>query len=197
MNKIKIIALYGKSGSGKDTIQKWLVSNFPDSNGIVSCTTRPPRDYEIDGKDYFFLSTVEFGEKVLNGDMLEATSFRDWMYGTSLNSLKEDKINIGVFNPEGLECLLQDSRLDVLPIFIDADDKVRLIRNLNRERYPDCAEIYPDCAEICRRYFTDAQDFEDISFFSLVYNNNNFKKNFNDIIKLIYSTNFINQKSFI
>lgn len=190
MNKIKIIALYGKSGSGKDTIQKWLVSNFPDSNGIVSCTTRPPRDYEIDGKDYFFLSTVEFGEKVLNGDMLEATSFRDWMYGTSLNSLKEDKINIGVFNPEGLECLLQDSRLDVLPIFIDADDKVRLIRNLNRERYPDCAEI-------CRRYFTDAQDFEDISFFSLVYNNNNFKKNFNDIIKLIYSTNFINQKSFI
>lgn len=186
MNKIKVIALYGKSGSGKDTIQQWLVSNLPNSNGIVSCTTRPPRDYEIEGKDYYFLSTVAFGEKVLNGDMLEATSFRDWMYGTSLDSLNEEKINIGVFNPEGLECLLQDPRLDVLPIYIYADDKIRLIRNLNREKHPDCAEI-------CRRFFTDDKDFADISFFSLVYNNNNYRKSFTNILHLIDSTNFIKQ----
>ncbi|MGN0992847.1 MAG: hypothetical protein ACI4PE_02890 [Bacilli bacterium] len=43
----------------------------------MSCTTRPPRDYEKDKKDYFFLSNEKFCEKVLNGEMLEATSFRD------------------------------------------------------------------------------------------------------------------------
>lgn len=187
MNKIKIIALYGKSGSGKDTIQKWLVSHLPDSHGIVSCTTRPPRDYEIEGKDYFFLSNEKFGEKILNCQMLEATSFREWMYGTSIEALDEDKINIGVFNPEGIECLLQDSRLQVLPIFVQASDKTRLIRNLNREKNPDCAEI-------CRRFFTDDKDFSNIEFFSLIYDNDNNRKSFSNIMNLINGTNFLKQE---
>ena len=52
MQKIKIIALFGHSGSGKDTIQKWIVSHYPDKfNGIVSCTTRPERENEENGKE--------------------------------------------------------------------------------------------------------------------------------------------------
>ena len=75
--KIKILALFGKSASGKDSIQKWIVSNYPQlTNKIVSCTTRPPRDNEQEGVDYFFLSDEEFAKKVLDGSMLEATSFR-------------------------------------------------------------------------------------------------------------------------
>ena len=41
MSKYQIIALYGASGSGKDTILKWIVSHYPKINPIVSCTTRP------------------------------------------------------------------------------------------------------------------------------------------------------------
>ena len=52
MDKIKIIALYGKSSSGKDTMQKFLLKTIKNSHGIISCTTRPPRDYEKNGKDY-------------------------------------------------------------------------------------------------------------------------------------------------
>ena len=84
MDKYKVIALFGKSGAGKDTIQKWIVSNIPDINGIISCTTRPKRDYEEEGKDYFFLTNEDFAEKVLDGSMLEATEFRDWFYGTPI-----------------------------------------------------------------------------------------------------------------
>ena len=184
-NKIKIIALFGESGSGKDTIQQFLVEKIPNSHNIISCTTRPKRDYEKHGKDYYFLSEKDFGEKVLNCSMLEATSFRNWMYGTAIDALDKNKINIGVFNIEGIECLLQDSRLSILPIYIKTDDKVRLMRSLTREDEPDCAEI-------CRRFLSDKKDFSDIPFFSLIYKNNNNTYDFNRIVDLLSSTNFIN-----
>jgi len=155
--KYKIIALFGKSGAGKDTIQKWITANVENTHGIISCTTRPKRDCEEDKIDYYFLSDLDFSQKILDGSILEATSFRGWFYGTPIESLNLDKINIGVFNINGIECLISDSRLDILPIYIMAPDKIRLIRNLSRENNPDCEEI-------CRRFFTDKQDFEDIPF---------------------------------
>lgn len=163
--KIKILALFGESGAGKDTIQQWIVSNFPNTKGIVSCTTRPKRDYEIDGKDYHFLTDEKFAEKILDGSMLEATSFNGWHYGTALDELDKEKINIGVFNPQGIECLLEDKRLHLLPIYVFVPDKIRLIRALEREQDPDCVEI-------CRRFQTDLKDFSDISFGYESINNN-------------------------
>lgn len=154
--KIKILALFGPSGSGKDTLVK-ILTKQDNINEIISCTTRPMREYEQDGVDYHFLTVQEFSQKVLDGTMLEATSFRDWFYGTPLESLDENKINVGVFNIQGIECLLKDPRLDVYPIFIACEDKTRLLRTLNRETSPDCEEI-------CRRFLTDLSDFEEIPF---------------------------------
>lgn len=115
MNKYKIIALFGKSSAGKDYLQKWIVNNY-DVNKMISCTTRPPRDYEKNGVDYYFLSDAAFAERVLNGQILEATEFRSWFYGTPIETLSEDKINIGVFNPSGVSFLLEDPRVEVYPI---------------------------------------------------------------------------------
>lgn len=75
MNKIKIVTLFGKSGAGKDAIQKRIASSN-NYHSVVSCTTRPAREKEVNGKDYFFLTNDEFAEKVMNNEMLEATSFR-------------------------------------------------------------------------------------------------------------------------
>ena len=163
-NKYKILALFGKSGAGKDTIQKWLTTNY-SMHGIISCTTRPPRDYERNGIHYYFLSNEEFAKKVLNMSMLEATVFNDWCYGTPIEALEKDKINVGVFNIQGIECLLQDARLNIVPIYINCSDKVRLLRNLSREKNPDCTEI-------CRRFMTDDKDFENINFDYTVFTNN-------------------------
>ena len=157
MDKIKILALFGKSASGKDNIQKWITNNFPKTNKIISCTTRPPRSGEQHGVDYFFLSDEEFTKKVLDNSMLETTSFRDWFYGTALDQLDPEKINIGVFNIAGIECLIEDPRLEVIPVWVHATNKTRLIRSLNREQNPDCNEI-------CRRFFADEDDFADIDF---------------------------------
>ena len=152
MEKYKVVALFGESGSGKDTIQNAIVSACANMNKIISCTTRPKRDYEIDGKDYFFLDNFQFAQKVLDGSMLEATSFRAWMYGTPLDSLDKDKINIGVFNIAGIECLMEDPRLEIVPIYVEVSPKNRLMRALTREENPDCHEI-------CRRFLADVQDF--------------------------------------
>ena len=155
MNKIKVIALYGKSGAGKDALlQTTMKLAGAELNEIVSCTTRPPRQGEVNHVNYHFVSHEEFTQMVLNGDMLEATEFRSWWYGTPLLSLDSNKVNIGVFNPAGMVAIKEDSRLDVIPIKVEASDKTRLLRQLNREENPDVAEII-------RRFRTDEKDFRE------------------------------------
>jgi guanylate kinase len=156
-NKYQVIALIGESGAGKDTMQRTTCKSHPlIFHSIVSCTTRPIRENEKDGSDYHFVSLEEFTKKLLHGEMLEAAEFRNWFYGTPISSLVKDKINIGVFNIQGVKSMLADPRLDVLVVKINCDDKTRLMRCLNREPNPDCAEI-------CRRFFTDKEDFAHIS----------------------------------
>lgn len=178
MDKIKIVALFGKSGVGKDTIQKKIVSSSSVFNKIISCTTRPPRDNEQDKIDYYFLTNEEFTTKIFNYEMLEVASFRDWFYGTSINALNKEKINIGVFNIEGINHLLQDSRLEIIPIYISVPDKIRLIRSLNREKNPDCLEI-------CRRFQTDDADFRNIDFSYFTIKNFNLNKATKEIKKIL------------
>ena len=156
MSKIKITALVGKSGSGKD----YLMHKMAEQGGhiIVSSTTRPKRDYETDGVDYHFLTDKEFAAATF----LETASFNGWHYGTRLGDLRLDCPNIGVFNPTGLKSLAaRDDLIDLEIIYVKASDKTRLLRQLNREENPNVHEIV-------RRFYTDEADFQDDkSFISL------------------------------
>jgi len=60
--------------------------------------------------------------------MLEATVFNDWCYGTSLENLSKDKVNIGVFNPEGVGLIRGRNNIKLTLIYIEARDKDRLMR---------------------------------------------------------------------
>lgn len=152
----KIVALMGKSGSGKDTILKNLINNFPDDyHEIISCTSRPIRENEQPDVNYHYITKEEFFNKIAENKMIEYTIFNNWLYGTCFENLDENKINIGIYNPAGVRLLLKDSRVSILPIFIVADSKTRLLRQLTREENPDVNEII-------RRYGTDEKDFYDI-----------------------------------
>lgn len=152
--KYQIIAIMGKAGSGKDTLMNALLDEpeFNKAVPIISCTTRPIRDNEVDGVNYHYLTKEQFTEQILNGEMLEATVFNDWCYGTSLNNLTPDKLNIGVFNPEGVGLLRENKNIQLIVIYVEATDKTRLLRQLNREKNPDCHEIV-------RRFNADENDF--------------------------------------
>lgn len=168
-----ILALIGEAGSGKDTILRKLIDDTKHYyNGklplheIISYTSRPPREKEVDGINYHFISAEKFAEMILQNQMFEATVFNEWCYGTGIESVKEGAINVGVFNPEGAEILLHDKRVNLIIVYIHADDKIRLIRQLNREANPDIDEII-------RRYKTDKFDFEDADdLYNWLYTNN-------------------------
>ena len=156
MDKYKIIAVMGQAGAGKDSFVNAIIKgNYLSlAKPIISCTTRPIRENEQDGVNYHYLTNEEFAEQVVNGEMLEATVFNNWCYGTSTKNLDKNAINLGVFNPEGVEILRGYDNIDLIVIYIVADDKVRLLRQLNREEHPDCNEIV-------RRFGTDKQDFRE------------------------------------
>lgn len=148
----KIVALFGPSGCGKDTIKKSILNNNPKWNNIIPCTTRPIREGEQDGVNYYFLTEQQFTQEVLNGKMIEATSFNDWFYGTQITSIKKDKINVGIFNLDSLSIILEEPDFEVLPVFIAVSNKERLLRALEREEHPNCLEI-------CRRFLADDKTF--------------------------------------
>lgn len=161
-NMYKVVALMGKAGAGKDTVKKEILNLTGDRyNNIISCTTRPMRENEVNGVDYYFMNRETF----LSKKMFEVSEFRNWYYGISEESLSKDKINIGVFNPDGVRTFYGLWEVDLFIIYIDASDKVRLIRQLNREEYPDVKEII-------RRFITDEEDFSNLNFdYFTVYNN--------------------------
>ena len=67
-----LIVISGPSGVGKDTIALGLIKKRPEKfYFVVTATTRPPRDGEIHGKDYYFLSTDEFAQMIETNEFLE------------------------------------------------------------------------------------------------------------------------------
>lgn len=184
----KIIAICGEAGSGKDRLLQEVIKidqeGFnPIFNPIISCTTRPKRDNEIEGKNYFYLTDSEFQNKINNNEMLEYTKFRNWYYGTCLSTLREDKINIGVFNPEGIEKLRFDPRVELIVYRIAAAARTRLMRQLKREYSPDIDEIF-------RRYKTDEIVFSNLDFDYIILPN----ETENDLIQAAAKIAFFSDK---
>lgn len=81
-NKGLLLVVSGPSGVGKGTICKEYLNTYDDCALSVSATTRAPRNGEIDGESYFFLSQDEFKKKIEEGGFLEHAVFCDNYYGT-------------------------------------------------------------------------------------------------------------------
>ncbi|XP_051956833.1 disks large homolog 4-like [Xyrauchen texanus] len=92
-------------GPSKDRVNDDLLSMFPDKFGsCVPHTTRPKRDYEVDGRDYHFVSSREQMEKDIQSHrFIEAGQYNGHLYGTSVQSVRQ------VAEQQGKHCILDVS----------------------------------------------------------------------------------------
>lgn len=98
-----IVTITGPSGSGKSTLERALIEKNPELfNRVISMTTRPPREGEVDGVDYYFVSNAEFLQRINAGQILEYAEFAGNYYGTPVSGLMTEKVNIAVMEPIGL-----------------------------------------------------------------------------------------------
>ena len=88
-----LIVISGPSGSGKGTIIQGLLKNNDTLHLSVSATSRGIRDYETNGKEYYFISREEFEEKIKNDEFLEYTLYNNNYYGTLKSELTDNLKN--------------------------------------------------------------------------------------------------------
>lgn len=89
MKRGRIFVVAGPSGAGKDTLIDRATGEVRGIYKSVSATTRKPRENEVDGRDYYFISDEEFEEHVRNGDFLEWKDVYGKKYGTLLEEVEE------------------------------------------------------------------------------------------------------------
>lgn len=137
MTRPIIIAICGKSASGKDTLakklHKFLCKRGVDAGLIVSDTTRPKRDYEVEGLDYHYVPHMTFLDKQYGGEYIEWAEFKGWRYGTHRSEIS-NSINVGVFNPEGVRKLFKlQKEYIIIPVLLEVNLFTRLKRSYQRE----------------------------------------------------------------
>lgn len=81
-SKGTLVVISGPSGSGKGTVVKRLREIMPEVSLSVSATTRAPREGEMDGREYYFITRDDFEDMVAQGEILEFTSYCGNYYGT-------------------------------------------------------------------------------------------------------------------
>lgn len=142
-----LVVLSGVSGAGKDTIKKALIQRLDNVESLPSYTTRQPKDGEVEGEVYHFVTKEKFEEMIENGDFYEYNVHHDNYYGTS-RVLMNEKINSGkvivkdidVNGTENLVKLLgKDTR--VVTIFLSVPKDILEKRLVNRMREKDYKEI--------------------------------------------------------
>lgn len=161
----KIFYLSGKSSSGKDTIFKELIQD--PSLGlkrVVPYTTRPIRTGEADGVEYFFTDKAQLDSLTAEGKVIEMRTYHtmlgDWHYFTVDDGQVDlSRHSYAVIGTLESYLMLRNfyGKSNVLPIYIEVDDGVRLLRAVKRE----IAQETPHYTEVCRRFLADEEDFSE------------------------------------
>lgn len=132
-NKGILTVVSGFSGAGKGTIMKELMNNYSDTYALsISSTTRAPRPGEVNGREYFFVSTEEFENMIAQDALIEHAQYVNNYYGTPRDYVFEQ---------------LENGKDVILEIEIQGALKVK-------EKYPDTVLMFvspPNAAELKKR----------------------------------------------
>lgn len=164
---MKIIYIVGKSSVGKDTIYQILKKKL-NIKTYVMYTTRPIRTGEKNGVDYYYLQQEEMEKYIKETDskVIEYrtynTVYGPWTYATIIDKQFDSDENMLMegtlesYNAVG-QYFVNNEKVNLIPIYIEVDDGVRLERALKREREQE----NPKYEELCRRFLADSKDFSE------------------------------------
>jgi guanylate kinase len=128
----RIFVVSAPAGTGKTTLVSMLTKEFDHVKMSISCTTRSPRPYEIDGVHYHFLSKEAFQEKIQRGEFVEHVELYGDYYGTSFKSIEEMLMKglhvVLVIDTQG--AIMLREKIDAAYIFILPPSKEELQRRL-------------------------------------------------------------------
>lgn len=161
----RIFYLMGKSASGKDTIyQKLLENEDLNLRRIVLYTTRPVREGEKQGREYYFTDEQKLHELQKEGRLIELRSYDTvhgiWHYFTAddgqIDLTNYDYLGIGTLESyQKMKAYFGEETM--VPLYIEVEDGERLSRALTREKM----QKNPRYAELCRRFLADSEDFSE------------------------------------
>lgn len=153
----KVLVLLGKTGSGKTTLANALSKHGYER--IVTYTTRPMREGEVNHVDYHFVNEEKFMNMIKDGFLAEYTSYNAQFGHVYYGSAKGDYIlsndnkkKVIVLNPYGLDMIIQNA-IPHISVYIDVNPEELVKRTLTRGDNP---------YEVTRRLKADERDFKDI-----------------------------------
>lgn len=158
----KVFVITGPSGVGKGTLIKELLREVPDLELSVSATTRGPREGEVSGCDYHFLTPEEFERRTEENDFLEWATYSGNRYGT-LRSEVERRLEAG--HSVVLEIEVQGAQQvraakpDSVQIFI-APPKAEVLRERLSERGTDSQEAIDERLKVAEQELAAQGDFD-------------------------------------
>lgn len=143
----KIIVLLGASATGKDTVAKHISEKY-NIPMAISYTTRPMRSNETQGVEYYFISDDEMHKKFKNGEVIEHTSYYiqsedvSYTYANVIEEFEKGDYVLTILNPHGLYQFNKSQYKDnLVSIMLNCDDRVRLVRSLNRDENVNVNEV--------------------------------------------------------
>lgn len=161
----KIYCMMGKSSTGKDTLFKMLMEDQELSvKTLVPYTTRPMREGERDGVEYYFCDETRLKALEESGRIIELRTYDTvhglWKYFT----VDDDQVDLEKYSYLLIGTLESYLKIRdyygkdrVIPIYIEVEDGIRLQRAVEREQ----KESMPRYEELCRRFLADAVDFSE------------------------------------
>jgi guanylate kinase len=158
----KVFVITGPSGVGKGTLIRELRTRLPDLELSISATTRQPREGEVDGRDYHFLSGEEFEHRMRSEDFLEYASYSGNRYGT-LRSEVEQRLEAGhsvllEIEVQGAQ-QVRAAKPDSIQIFIAPPDPA-VLRERLASRGTDSAEAIDRRLEVAKQELAVQGDFD-------------------------------------
>ena len=176
-----LLILSSPSGAGKTTLTKKLQQKYQNFKISVSHTTRLPRENEIDGVDYHFVSEDKFKELVNNKSFYEYAKIFDNYYGTSKKNVdilvKKNDIVFDI-DWQGTKQLSKFSNLNLVKIFLTTDNKQELKKRLIKRNLNSPKEVE-------KRFKAFDEDVKHWNDYDYIVINKNLEVCFKQIEKII------------